>query len=167
MGKIEEKTELELEEDKAEEFVDSPERRNFMAAMIGGASAAYAAGIGFVIYRYLSSGITDSAQLEAIKEIKVDGVSEMADNSSKMFKFGSKPGILIKDAGGNLKAYNAVCTHLGCTVSYQADQSRIFCACHGGVYDPQTGKNVSGPPPEPLKAYNVLSKEDGIYVERA
>ncbi|MDJ0625499.1 MAG: Rieske (2Fe-2S) protein [Candidatus Caenarcaniphilales bacterium] len=165
--KIEEKTELELEEEKHEDFVDSPERRNFMAALIGGATAAYAAGIGFVIYRYLSSGITDSAQLEAIKEIKVDGVATMKDNSYKMFKFGSKPGILIKDNKGELKAFNAVCSHLGCTVSYQPDKSRIFCACHGGVYDPETGKNIAGPPPEPLKRYQVVTKEDGVYVERA
>ena len=40
--------------DPKDEFVDSPQRRNFMAAVIGGASAAYAAGLGFVIFKYLT-----------------------------------------------------------------------------------------------------------------
>ncbi|MDX1921127.1 MAG: Rieske (2Fe-2S) protein [Candidatus Caenarcaniphilales bacterium] len=154
-------------DEKGEEFVDSPERRNFMGTVIGAATAAYAAGIGFVIYRYLSTGITDSSQLDAIKKIKVDGAEALANNSFKMFKFGSKPGLLIKDSSGKLSAFNAICSHLGCTVSYQPDNKRIFCACHGGVYNPETGKNISGPPPEPLKVYKVLVEADGIYVEKA
>lgn len=154
-------------EEKEEEYVDSPQRRKFMGSVIGAATAAYAAGIGYVIYRYLSTGITDSSQLDAIKKIKVDGGEALAANSYKMFKFGSKPSLLIKEASGKLVAYSAVCSHLGCTVSYQPENKRIFCACHGGVYDPETGKNISGPPPEPLKAYKVLVEADGVYVEKA
>jgi cytochrome b6-f complex iron-sulfur subunit len=150
-----------------EPFVDSPARRNFMASVIGGATAAYAAGIGYVIFKYLSTGITDSAQLNAVKKLKVEGVDALANNSFKMFKFGANPSIVIKDAAGKLSAFNATCSHLGCTVGYQPEQKRIFCACHGGVYDPTSGKNISGPPPEPLKPYKVLVEADGVYVERA
>jgi ubiquinol-cytochrome c reductase iron-sulfur subunit len=28
-----------------------------------------------------------------------------------------------------------VCTHLGCTPLYQADQERFYCPCHGSKYD--------------------------------
>ena len=145
--------------------VDSPERRNFMAALIGGASAAYAAGLGYVIFRYLTTGIeADPSAL--LKKIKVEGAGDLSANSSMMFKFGSKPAVLIKDDQGQLHAYSAVCKHLGCTVSYQPEKRQIYCACHGGVYDPITGKNVSGPPPEPLDSFKVLAENDGIYVER-
>lgn len=149
-----------------DEFVDSPQRRNFMAALIGGASAAYAAGIGYVIFRYLTTGI-ENPDANMAKEIKVDGAETLAANSYKMFKFGSKPGIMIKDDKGDLHAYSAICKHLGCTVSYQTDQKRIFCACHGGVYDAATGKNISGPPPEPLDSFKVLKQADGIFVTKA
>ncbi|MDX1917755.1 MAG: Rieske (2Fe-2S) protein [Candidatus Caenarcaniphilales bacterium] len=147
-------------------FVDDPQRRNFMAALIGGASAAYAAGIGYVIFRYLTSGIENpDANLPA--KLKIDAASTMTDNSGQIFKFGSKPGIIIKNAEGKFTAFTAICTHLGCTVSYQSDKDRIFCACHGGVYDPNTGKNISGPPPEPLKPFKVDVQSDGVYVEKA
>jgi len=45
--------------------------------------------------------------------------------------------------------------------------NRIHCSCHGGVYDPHTGKNVSGPPPKPLKAYKVNVGTTNIVVSRA
>ena len=149
-----------------DEFVDSPQRRNFMAALIGGASAAYAAVGGYMIYRYLSTGIADPDS-NLPKEVKVEGAEGLKANSFLMFRYGSKPGIMIKNLGGELNAFSAVCTHLSCTVAYQENKERIFCACHGGVYDPKTGKNVAGPPPEPLDAYQVIKKEDGIYVKRA
>ncbi len=158
----EEKTPINPED----EFVDDPQRRNFMSALIAGASAAYAAGIGYVIYRYLSTGIENpDANLPA--QIKIEKAETLVNNSSMPFKFGSKPGILIKDDKGDLHAFTSTCTHLGCTVSYQGDQKRIFCACHGGVYDPQTGKNVSGPPPAPLTAFKIIKEQDGIFVSKA
>ncbi len=149
-----------------DEFVDSPQRRNFMASVIGAASAAYAAGIGYVVFRYLTTGIENpDANLPA--QIKIEGAEKLADNSSVPFKFGSKPGLLIKDEKGELHAFSSVCKHLGCTVSYQPGEKRIFCACHGGVYDPITGKNISGPPPEPLDAFKVIKEKDGIFVAKA
>lgn len=148
------------------DFVDSPERRNFMAALIGGASAAYAAGIGFMAFRYLTTGI-EVDESATLKKIKVEGGDALANNSSTKFKFAGNPALLIKDDKGQLHAYSAKCKHLGCTVSYLPEKKEIFCACHGGVYDPITGKNVSGPPPAPLDSYKVLAEKDGIYVERA
>jgi Rieske Fe-S protein len=65
-------------------------------------------------------------------------------------------------------ALDAKCTHLGCTVQYEADKNRIYCACHGGVYDARTGANVSGPPPKPLKRYVVRpAPEGGVVVSRS
>jgi cytochrome b6-f complex iron-sulfur subunit len=149
-----------------DQYVDSPERRNFMAALIGGASAAYAAGIGYAVFRYLTTGVENpDANLPA--DVKVDGAEALAKNSGKIFKFGSKPGLIIKDEAGEFHAFSAVCKHLGCTVSYQAEQKRIFCACHGGVYDPNTGKNISGPPPEPLDSFKVKVEKDGVFVTKA
>jgi cytochrome b6-f complex iron-sulfur subunit len=61
----------------------------------------------------------------------------------------------------------AVCTHLGCTVQYEPQADRIHCACHGGVYNPYTGANVSGPPPKPLKLFKVTVNDTGVDVSRA
>jgi cytochrome b6-f complex iron-sulfur subunit len=51
-------------------------------------------------------------------------------------------------------------------VQYEPDKDRIHCACHGGVYDAYTGKNVSGPPPKPLKIFKVAVADTGITVSR-
>jgi Rieske Fe-S protein len=70
------------------------------------------------------------------------------------FNFGGKPCLVIRTPEGEIRAFNAVCTHVDCTVAYRADKGDIFCNCHNGVYD-LNGRNVSGPPPRPLEVYKV------------
>ena len=92
--------------------------------------------------------------------------SEMERNSGRIFRFGSKPGILVRTAGGDLRAFTAVCTHLACTVQYRPDLEHIWCACHNGHFD-LTGRNIAGPPPRPLEAYVVNVKGDEVTVSKA
>ena len=56
---------------------------------------------------------------------------------------------------GEPRAFNAVCTHLQCTVEYRAASQDIFCNCHNGVYD-LNGRNIAGPPPRPLEVYQAV-----------
>ena len=55
----------------------------------------------------------------------------------------------------DVHAFDAICTHLACTVEHRADKGDLFCNCHSGVFD-LNGRNVSGPPPRPLTAYKVI-----------
>ena len=75
--------------------------------------------------------------------------------------------MLIHHQDGRWIAMTAVCTHLGCTVQYEAHADRIHCSCHGGVYNAYTGANVSGPPPKPLTLYKVKVDATGVVVSRA
>ena len=84
-----------------------------------------------------------------------------------MFKFGSRPAMLIHHKDDTWVALDAVCTHLGCTVQYQPQRDVIHCNCHGGEYDARTGKNISGPPPRPLRPYVVKVVDNGVLVSRA
>jgi Rieske Fe-S protein len=88
---------------------------------------------------------------------------ELKPNSGKIFKFGSRPGILVRTSTGELKAFTAICTHLNCTVQYRDDLQHIWCACHGGLFD-LNGINVAGPPPRPLEQYEVNLSGDDIVV---
>jgi len=92
-------------------------------------------------------------------------IGELKPNSGKVFGFGSRPGVLIRTAEGEYKAMSAVCTHLGCTVQYRDDTKRVWCACHNGMYD-LNGRNISGPPPKPLEAFDVQVRGDEIFVRR-
>jgi cytochrome b6-f complex iron-sulfur subunit len=135
---------------------------------LGGAGLCYAAAAGYPVYRYLASPVEHAAAAEAVKEVAVKDTTKAPPGSAMMFKFGSRPVLLIHHEDGAWVALDAKCTHLGCTVAYEADKNRIYCACHGGVYDARTGANVSGPPPKPLKRYVVRpAPEGGVVVSRA
>ena len=71
-----------------------------------------------------------------------------------IFKFGSQPGIVVRTADGDVRAFSAVCTHLDCTVQFKTDTSQLWCACHNGIYD-LGGNVVSGPPPRGLEKFVV------------
>jgi Rieske Fe-S protein len=90
---------------------------------------------------------------------------EVKPNSGQIFKFGSRPGILIRTASGEIRAFSASCTHLSCTVQYRPDLGHIWCACHNGHFD-LNGKNLEGPPPRPLERYGVKVQEDRIVVSK-
>ena len=93
------------------------------------------------------------------------GPDEIAANSGRIFKFGNRAGLLVRTPGGELRAFSARCTHLDCTVQYRDDVARIWCACHNGYYD-LAGRNIAGPPPRPLEAYDVNVRGDQIVVSR-
>ena len=56
--------------------------------------------------------------------------------------------MIVFEAGGELRALDAKCTHEGCTVQFVPGDSLLWCACHNGSsFD---GRVLSGPPPRPL-----------------
>jgi cytochrome b6-f complex iron-sulfur subunit len=103
----------------------------------------------------------------AVSEVTLKDAQKLPLGSVLMFKFGTAPAMLIHHADGRWVALTAVCTHLGCTVQYEPQADRIHCACHGGVYNPYTGANVSGPPPKPLKLFKVTPGDAGVEVSRS
>lgn len=150
-------------------FFDTEEelpRRTFIHIGLGVIGAGYAAAIGYPIYQYLATPAERAMQESTETQTTLEGAEQLPPSSAMMFKFGSKPAMLIHHANGNWVAFGAVCTHLGCTVKYETDQNRIFCACHGGTYDPYTGVNIAGPPPKPLTQYKVEVKDGTIVISR-
>ncbi len=137
-------------------------RRNVLNYLLGsGAVATFAA----IVYPILKFMIPPRVVESSASSVVAAKVSEIKANSGRIFKFGSKPGILIETPNGEYRAFSAVCTHLDCTVQYRPDEKLIWCACHNGRYD-LTGKNISGPPPRPLEAFTVNVRGDEIVVSR-
>ena len=77
------------------------------------------------------------------------------------------PGVAVGLGGNKVAAFDAVCTHAGCTVQYDQSQNLLVCPCHGAEYDPAHGAQVvAGPAPSPLTQLTAQVGPDGtIYVQ--
>ena len=77
------------------------------------------------------------------------------------------PGVAVALAGGSVVAFDAVCTHAGCTVAYDTGAKLLSCPCHGAQFDPAHGAAVvAGPAPSPLGAIPLQVGADGnVYVD--
>lgn len=137
-------------------------RRNVLNYLLGTGALASLAAILYPITRFMIPPRIVESSASSVVAAKT---SEVKANTGKIFKFGSKPGIVIQTPTGEFRAFSAVCTHLDCTVQYRSEEKLIWCACHNGRYD-LTGKNISGPPPRPLEEFKVNVRGDEIVVSR-
>ncbi|PSL50510.1 menaquinol-cytochrome c reductase iron-sulfur subunit [Salsuginibacillus halophilus] len=75
--------------------------------------------------------------------------------------------IYVYRDGDDVVALSAVCTHLGCTVSWEGSEDypeMFYCPCHFGLYE-RDGTNVEGTPPtEPLHRYEYEIRDGAVYV---
>ncbi len=139
-------------------------RRRFINWFLGTGAGAFLVSVLYPVSRYLvPPPAGESAAGTVTLAVKPD---EVKPNSGQIFKFGSRPGILIRTPTGDLRAFSAVCTHLNCTVQYRPDLSHIWCACHNGHFD-LNGKNIAGPPPRPLEPLVVNPRGKQIVVSKA
>ncbi len=135
-------------------------RRGFLNSLLSVSAVAWLVSIFYPITKYL---IPPESSESNVKSVKVGLVEDFELDSGTIFKFGRKPGILIRTPDGEFRAFLATCTHLDCTVQYRKDFGQIWCACHNGKYN-TNGINVSGPPPRPLDPFQVVIKGDEIFV---
>lgn len=141
----------------------SVSRRGFLNLFLGSGVAAL---LGAVLYPIVRFVIPPKQPEAATTRVVAARVGDLALNSGKIFRFGKEPVLLILLASGEYRAFQATCTHLDCNVQYRPDLGHIWCACHNGHYD-LNGKNIAGPPPEPLAQFDVTVRGDQIIVTKA
>jgi Rieske Fe-S protein len=100
------------------------------------------------------SGAPAGGGLAALADIPVGGGKVLAD--AKI--------VITQPTAGTVKAFSAVCTHAGCTVS-EVSGGTINCPCHGSRYAITDGSVKAGPAPRPLPPIAV--KVAGGQVVRA
>lgn len=118
----------------------------------------------YPVYRYLSSPSQDALGGTGLSFIRLSDAQLLEPGQALRFSFNRKPAILIHHEDGQWVSFSAVCTHLSCTVKYEPDKQRVFCACHEGVFDPFSGEVVSGPPPRGLDVFRVKVEDDAVVV---
>lgn len=143
------------------------DRRRFIDALLAVGFVSTAAAIAYPVARFVVPPPTGEPPTDSAVAGRA---GTLRPNSGAIFKFGSTPAIVVRTAEGDIRAFNAVCTHLDCTVQFRSDTSQFWCACHNGIYD-LAGNVVSGPPPRALPKYTVNLRGEGddaeIVVSRA
>jgi Rieske Fe-S protein len=146
-----------------------PTRRSFLSAFVAGAGALFAAVLGTIAARFLGgvrgerpapvavgpAGAFDGpGPVEAVLAWSRPDAWRSEERRERIF--------LVRDAGG-LAALSSTCTHLGCSVRWDA-ASRLFrCPCHGGTYRPD-GSVAGGPPPAPLARLPIEIRAGQVFV---
>jgi nitrite reductase/ring-hydroxylating ferredoxin subunit len=99
------------------------------------------------------------------KWFAVGPLAAIPDNSVQPFDAGAIPTFVLRD-GDNVRALSRICTHMGCTLRFDADWRELICPCHGAQYE-LDGK----PDPDyklatlsPLPAIPVRVDKGTVYV---
>jgi Rieske Fe-S protein len=62
--------------------------------------------------------------------------------------------VVTQPSAGEYKAFTAICTHAGCTVS-SVQNNVIQCPCHGSQFSAKDGSVITGPASSPLASKTV------------
>ncbi|MGA9791371.1 MAG: Rieske 2Fe-2S domain-containing protein, partial [Terriglobales bacterium] len=89
-----------------------PTRRRMVGIFLGGGLLASFASFIYPVLRYLvPPAVVDLGG----DEVVAGKLGDLKPNSGKIFRFGTRPGLLIMESDGTYRALSATCTHLGCT----------------------------------------------------
>jgi Rieske Fe-S protein len=69
--------------------------------------------------------------------------------------------VVTQPTAGTFRAFSAVCTHQGCTVTDVTDGT-INCPCHGSKFAIADGAPAAGPATRPLDARQITVDGDGL-----
>ncbi len=133
-------------------------RRSFLDWLLTGGIVAWAATVIIPILQYL----TPLKETNDVKEVELgpDDKKKIINDGFAIIRLGGERIIVIGDTRGELRAFSAKCTHESCTVTFRSEDEIIWCACHNGRFD-KFGRNISGPPPAPLKRYKISGNLNG------
>ena len=148
-----------------------PERRRIIEGALLGAVAIVTGGFGWLLGEPGRSSLTAELQAgptptptplgsgpAATPKGAIGTMTSLRQQSAITFNvpsqassFAGDPGVVLLLSDGTAVAYDAVCTHAGCTVGYDPSSGDLFCPCHSATFDPRNhGAVLSGPTNIPL-----------------
>lgn len=117
---------------------------------------AEASAVGEYVRQRAGETIEYARALLAPSEVR--DLGEIAHGWGAVVRSGLKKIAVSRDRDGTLRAVSATCTHLGCTVRWNAAESSWDCPCHGSRFSP-TGEVLHGPAAEPLAPVDLREVE--------
>lgn len=134
----------------------SPPRRRLLAWIWGGLLATFAGEILWITGSFLRP--RGSRAGDASTVVVAGPVDRFDPGSVTAFPGGKF--YLARLADGGFLALDRTCSHLGCTVPWDAEKGRFDCPCHASGFD-ITGAVLSPPAPRPLDLF-LVRIENGI-----
>lgn len=115
-----------------------------------------------------TAGIAALSKLWPLGQVDRQFVARVSDVPPGAVKYFNYPGpddqaVLLHLTDGRFVAYSQRCTHLSCAVYFDDLRSKLICPCHDGVFDPQSGAPVAGPPQRPLSSIILEQDGDSLY----
>ncbi|MGE5657434.1 MAG: cytochrome b6-f complex iron-sulfur subunit [Actinomycetota bacterium] len=146
-------------------------RRQFMNLLTFGTVTGVALGALYPVVKYfippsaggVGGGVTAKDKLG--NDIKVSQFLSEHTPGDRVLAQGLKgdPTYIVVTNDQSLANYgiNAVCTHLGCVVPWNASENKFMCPCHGSQYNNE-GKVVRGPAPLSLALVHATVEDDKL-----
>jgi Rieske Fe-S protein len=138
----------------------SPARRRFLSFLLGFSAVST---LGMIVAPVVGFLVPPRTQGAGGGRVVAGTLQDIPANTGKVVAMGSAPVIVVNTEGG-VKAFSAVCTHLGCIVDFDATTRHVVCPCHDGHFNPASGAVLSGPPPAPLPPVAVAIEDDEIVL---
>jgi cytochrome b6-f complex iron-sulfur subunit len=159
---------MEEEKQQAKNSFHNPDpvigRRRFMNSLLGLWGVATLAGVLTPIIAYLVPPATGSGGGGG--RVQVGTTQDIPIGQGKVVSLGNQP-VIVTNTSNGVKAFSAICTHLGCISIWDPTRQTIVCPCHDGIFSPVTGEVIAGPPPAPLPAIPASVEGEDIYIGEA
>ncbi|KAB2905292.1 MAG: Rieske 2Fe-2S domain-containing protein [Anaerolineae bacterium] len=134
-------------------------RRNFLKASWLGLLALAGGESAFIGLKFVSPHV-DAGEFGGLFD--VGAVDDFPSGSVTPFVNGRFYLVRLND-GGFLAVYRQ-CTHLGCSVPWNAEQQQFVCPCHGSAFE-RDGEVLNPPAPRPLDLFALTIKDGQIRVD--
>ena len=100
------------------------------------------------------AGNMASQYLDWISESDLKNTADLPAGEGGILSSGLKRIAVYRDFDNTLKAFSAVCPHLGCIVQWNGDEKSFDCPCHGSRFDTE-GTVINGPAQNDLPKIHV------------
>jgi len=102
---------------------------------------------------------------QADSVVRVCAKADVAPGTVKAFEVGAKT-LAVYNIDGTFYATDDECTHAAASLADgMLEGDVIECCMHMGSFHVPTGKVVEPPCEVPLRTYQVVPKDDGVYVD--
>jgi len=118
-------------------------------------------GLGSLAYRFLEYLYPVVPPIKLV-EVPAGKPDDIPADGARLVQLPTGP-VLLEKADNEVRALSAVCTHLGCTVQWHAEEKKFICPCHQGIYG-FNGNVLSGPPLRPLEKLQVKVRNEQVFV---